>query len=1053
MKRIIIIPLLLLTFTLAGQDKEQIHLESSYVDGKVRLIWMVEDQQVWDWARNNGYTLKRRTKATNGQELSSVDYAASEVVLAEQILPLSENEIETQYPDNDLAQAAKYMMYNPEAADHTVDGSKVTLADVVQAVNKQETQVAFSQMFGAMDYETAVITGQAFIDENVSSNNIYVYFLSLTKPLIAPEKQIDLQDFESDLGEWVDGGTDCGRTQNAVLAQSGEYSLFIRNSGESANATKMFNTTGITAMSFHFLARPTACEAGDAFAIQLSSDGQNFETIKTYEYGVDFENVVIMHESITIMPNADETYIRLQMLADHVNDRIYFDDLSLREDGGFISDNDFEEGMGSWIDGGVHCLRFSNATFSQSGTHSVIIRNSGPTANFTQAVDVSQYEKIQLSFAAFPWSCEAGDAFEVQFSLDGSTFYPYKRYEYDTDFENGSVLDEVLDLDVRGDLIHIRFQMDADHNTDRIFVDDVKLTGIHKDHSVVTRIHTDSNLSLPALSITDSRGGDHVAELTWTLDVPAEEYVYFDIERADVSQSPLDWQKVNDLPYIYMKDSKLKELNSVTYVDDLPDNITTFAYRVCGKSPYGILSPPSDTVHVKGIGPRMEIELDIDSFEYLVNANDVILRWPALPATAEAQIDRYDVYRAAEYTGPFLQINQSALHNTTYTYNDNSPLSSNYYKLEATDVNGHKYESLIRFYQLADSTAPADPVITEVKFISDDEVLVSWDHVDDSDLNGYRLCISNKEQGNYIQNNNELIKTNSYKFSVSKETEIDSLYVCISSEDHHQNLSQGSVPVGITRPDLHGPSDPVLSSVSAAPDGIHLIWKWSSSEDVSQHVLQRRALSGPSWIDVLTITPEQKSDYNTSGEGPSYVDSSYVEIQEYQYRLVAQDNSDHITSSKLFSTRPYTPQVTGNVSSVTLEEDSNPAFRPAIVDRVMGDLQKIGARPILRSSETQTKHDLTLGWVYPLTANVREFQIYRSMSGGTMELYKTVSLSKSMGLSDYETVEVTAPVGNQSFSFTDENLTPNRRYTYQVKTVHMDGSVSNRSGKVSKLIN
>lgn len=908
MKYLINIIFFILAFvhlTSAQDSEDPIALFGTHTYGEVRLIWSVSDPAMWKWGTEVGYTVTRYTMEDNGQELFDADYQNSKYVLTEGLKPASEAEYNAASATNPMVSSAKELIYDTAAMSHVIDPADLSLATVLQAKEKKDMQFTFSQMIGSMDYEIAKLNGMAIADDTAEPNMRYVYKITFSQP-----------------------------------------------------------------------------------------------------YGVSI-----------------------------------------------LDQNDFETGWGNWIDGGTHSLRFRRASFAQSGLFSILIRNGTPSSNASIQLSVVDFSSVKLEFGAYVYHNELGDAMEIQSSPDGVNYTTVKRYEAHIDYNNFQSFTDEIVIDAPGDVLFLKYEMKGNHNNDIICLDDIKVRGIpSQDIKTNAFINTEASLALDPLVITEAMPGDKIVDLKWSTEEHGGIYTYYDIERADVSETPLQWQKVNDLPFIFFRDERLPELPYVIYSDSLPNNETTFAYRVCGKSPYGVLSPPSDTIHAKGVPSKMDLTLQIDSFQYISGADDLIVRWESLEPNQESAMTGYNILRSAAYTGPFTKLNENLLDATTYAYNDNNPLLSNYYMLEGVDENGHTYGSLIEFYQLPDSTAPADPVITDLRFISEDRVYVEWDHVDDADLNGYRLCVSNSKQGTFIQNHAQPLTTNSYTFTVTKETEIDSLYVCVSSEDYRQNISKGSESVGISRPDLFGPSDPVISSLASTPNGVHLNWQWSSSEDIVEHKLQRRAMSGPSWVDVVAIDIEDMDEYPTDGTAPSYIDSSYVEVQDFQYRLLAYDDNDNSASSKLFSTRPYTAQVGGGtVSSVNLTENSTATLTPPEVQKVLFDLQQAGVTTKQRS-QTSEIHSLTLDWSYPLDGNVKEFQIYRAMSGGTMQLYKTVNLAKAMGHNITDAVDVSAPVGNSTFSFTDDNLTPNRRYTYQVKTVHKDGSVSERSEKVSKLI-
>jgi|GEM_PF-4690429 len=714
-----------------------------------------------------------------------------------------------------------------------------------------------------------------------------------------------------------------------------------------------------------------------------------------------------------------------------------------------LEDNDLESGLGSWIDGGSLCALITHATFATSGTKSIRLRRSGATANTTiENLDFSNYYFVDFSFAYYTWGMENGDAFSIQSSVDNGPFQNIYQFEIGKNLENKSRGNETVRI-ARAGLeknVSIRIQMESNANNDYIFLDDLKIDGIKKNLISAKVVDTYHPFLMTPLEFTKGNGGDLEVSLQWDAAGDAGIYAYYDIERTPVGSNA--WTKVNDLPFIYANAADV-ESTLVNYKDMIPDNDTWYAYRVCGKTPYGVISPPSDTIHVKGRHPQMDISFKVDSTAHDPVADNVIVYWTPQPLEVEEKLLGYDVYRSTHFDGPFQKINTNLLNNDTYAYLDNDPLSSGYYKVTSADVNDHDYATLVEFSQLPDSIPPAIPVIVTAEFTSDTEINVEWNHVVDTDLNGYRLSYANGLNGNYIQHNNDLIKNNSYRFTINQETEIDSIYIKLSSEDNRQNISMKSPAAGVARPDVHAPDAPLISKVAPTPEGVTISWIWSQADDVVKHVLERRATSSPTWMELVTILPQEQDDYPTGNLEVSFIDSSYTNLEEYQYRFTAYDDNYNLKCSKVLYTTPYTDQVKGSVSEVEVEQETR---QNLVHPRVQAAYNRLNANTKkVRATPTTFTHDLTVKWTYPLDPNVKEFKVYRSLTGGTMKIYKTIPVGTAMGFSD-ATVEVSGKQGNTQFSFVDEDLSKNKRYVYEIKAVHKDGSVSNRSSQVSKLV-
>ena len=146
-----------------------------------------------------------------------------------------------------------------------------------------------------------------------------------------------------------------------------------------------------------------------------------------------------------------------------------------------INFSDFESGFGIWNDGGSDCARVNAATYATSGTYSIRLRdNSGSFSSMTtDNLNLTGFEEVQIDFNYYPVSMENGEDFWLQGSLDGgSTWTTVGVWARPDDFQNNSSYSG--SVVITGDYTSTtqwRFRCDASNNNDRVFIDDVNITG------------------------------------------------------------------------------------------------------------------------------------------------------------------------------------------------------------------------------------------------------------------------------------------------------------------------------------------------------------------------------------------------------------------------------------------------------------------------------------------------------------------------------------------------------------------------------------------------
>ena len=140
----------------------------------------------------------------------------------------------------------------------------------------------------------------------------------------------------------------------------------------------------------------------------------------------------------------------------------------------------FETGMDIWNDGGSDCLRKNNNIHNNSGSNSVRLRdNSGIQSSlFSDNLDLSSFAEVIVSFSFIGVSMDPGEDFFLEVSTDGGTnFTLVQEWNSGVEFFNNVRQNPSVTIP-SGSLSNntvIRFRCDASTNSDRIFLDDVRI--------------------------------------------------------------------------------------------------------------------------------------------------------------------------------------------------------------------------------------------------------------------------------------------------------------------------------------------------------------------------------------------------------------------------------------------------------------------------------------------------------------------------------------------------------------------------------------------------
>jgi fibronectin type 3 domain-containing protein len=406
-----------------------------------------------------------------------------------------------------------------------------------------------------------------------------------------------------------------------------------------------------------------------------------------------------------------------------------------------------------------------------------------------------------------------------------------------------------------------------------------------------------------------------------------------------------------------------------------------YVYRVKGISPFGEVSPPSDTAQVY-VTAMLTTQPGITDAVVLDN-NRVSLQWYMPPG--KARIKGFEMERASAVNKPYKKINQAVLKATDSVFVDMAPLAANYYRVKVVTENGQVAYSLPHFVQLADSTPPAPPVGLAGKISGKGVVQLSWTANTERDIYAYRVFRANVPTAEFVQVTKEPLLRNSFTDTININTLTKYVYYKIVALDGHYNPSDFSMPLQLKRPDIIPPVPPSFTDLRAGENGIYLQWQRSTSEDVVQHELLRSKDTAWQLIQVFALP-------DTTG---AYTDTTALPGITYHYTVAAVDDSHLRSLSKPVS-----------AARINIEGATRPVLRAAI--------DREHKRIVLR---WQRAGEITKYWLYRAEPG-KPYRLYSTLAGNenaftdgslfinTIYRYKLKSFDKQQNSAMSEEVQV-----------------------------------------------
>lgn len=458
--------------------------------------------------------------------------------------------------------------------------------------------------------------------------------------------------------------------------------------------------------------------------------------------------------------------------------------------------------------------------------------------------------------------------------------------------------------------------------------------------------------------------------LSWNSRSLADYYNNYVIERSE--DNGTTYTPVSDVPIINMGEKEEKTTDRMFYIDSLPQNNKEYRYRIKGISPFGQISPPSETV--AGIGKKaLEYNPAIQEAKLQSDNTTAIITWE-FPEEGLESLSHFELNRSDAIKDNYKVVIPN-IAKTTRSLEFKNLSVINYFTITAVGVDGTKRVSFPKMVQPVDNTPPATPFGLTGIIDSTGIVKLNWTANTEADFLGYRVFRANLETEEFTQITFRTIPQNIIVDTVNIKTLNNTIYYKVQAFDTRYNPSGFSEVVALKKPDIIPPTKPVFKSFSADNGVIELHWITSSSIDASKTLVYRKEKGKESPWQLVSETDIPHNRYQ---------DATAIPALTYLYTLVTVDESG-------LESEPVTPL------TISLPDNKS---KPEI-DRFTAVVNR------------EEKH-IALHWKYKAAA-VKEFLLYKAEEGKQPTRYKMFS--------------------NTETKFTDHQLTVNTKYIYLLQAV------------------
>ena len=395
-------------------------------------------------------------------------------------------------------------------------------------------------------------------------------------------------------------------------------------------------------------------------------------------------------------------------------------------------------------------------------------------------------------------------------------------------------------------------------------------------------VFLDASLPTPLYNIPKPliKWGDKTAEISINLKVLDGAYTIYLIERS--ADGGKNFVPLSEIPIVNIVSAN-DRVSSFYRKDTLPDNATSFVYRVCGVDCFGRKSYSSNSDEGHGVIPLTATPY-ITYCETEKN-NSVKLQWH-FPDSLNNSINGFRVYKQSSPKSRFKMIFEGTNPKQRY-FVDNIPSITNYYKVSAYNHERENLMSTVCYAALVDSTPPLPPTALEGVIDTSGIAILKWKANNELDLAGYRVYTANqKNDKEYSLLTPKLLTDTTFQHNVNLNTLTSEIYYQVRAVDVRDNHSAPSHTFVLVRPDTIAPLPPIIKQISKVQKYLSLQWICSSSDDVAKHFLLRKEPKSVSYDTIATF----------SDTSQMFVDKTVNLGQDYVYAILAVDHSGNYSA-------------------------------------------------------------------------------------------------------------------------------------------------------------
>ncbi|SDM33403.1 fibronectin type 3 domain-containing protein [Catalinimonas alkaloidigena] len=486
---------------------------------------------------------------------------------------------------------------------------------------------------------------------------------------------------------------------------------------------------------------------------------------------------------------------------------------------------------------------------------------------------------------------------------------------------------------------------------------------------------------LPGMPPVTVEQGDREVKFSWDRALAGRFFTTYFYERSD--DGGKTYRRLNRQGFLQPVHGQQNQATvappPIVLTDSLPENYRPYFYRIVGVTPFGEEGQPTDPLPVMGRDLTPPAQATGVRAENL-NGNDVRITWE-MP-NPSPDLMGYLVARGQQASGPFEPLHLHILSNTTTAFVDTGAVAwgTNYYVVAALDTAQNSALSILAYVVMIDSIPPQVPQEVTGQVDTTGIVTLRWRLGQEPDLMGYLVYYANAADHAFTPLTEDFLVDTTFTDSISLRTLTETIYYRVVAYDLNRNPSAPSVPLALQKPDKLPPVAGVFTRFEVSDTSVVLHWNPSSSADLAEQWLYRRAAPDTVWQEYRQITHADTV----------FTDRHVKARSWYEYHLVAVDDAG-------------------------LRSEPSFPIRVRVYDSGRrNDVEAFSARP------DQESNGIRLSWKPPAGEGFR-YLLYRAFNGSGFLMYRSLTADQ--------------------LTFTDPNLSQGT-YTYALKALYDDGGAS-----------